>query len=56
MAGTGKLTISLTIAEWLAGQRQFGAVDLGASFSSNEVKVTEVPLHDSFPPSSANEC
>ncbi|KAJ9653114.1 hypothetical protein H2198_007664 [Neophaeococcomyces mojaviensis] len=32
MAGTGKSTISRTIAEWLVGQRSHGDVDLGASF------------------------
>ncbi|KAJ9654752.1 hypothetical protein H2198_006270 [Neophaeococcomyces mojaviensis] len=32
MAGTGKSTISYTIAQWLTQQRPFGVVDLGASF------------------------
>jgi hypothetical protein len=32
MAGTGKSTISLTIARWLAEQGRHGVVDLGASF------------------------
>lgn len=32
MAGTGKSTISLTIAKWLAEQGRHGVVDLGASF------------------------
>jgi hypothetical protein len=32
MAGTGKSTISWTIAEWLTGQGHHGVVDLGASF------------------------
>ncbi|MCJ1462809.1 hypothetical protein MMC07_001412 [Pseudocyphellaria aurata] len=31
-AGTGKTTISRTIAEWLTGQGCLGVVDLGASF------------------------
>lgn len=31
-AGTGKSTISRTVAEWLAGQGGLGGVDLGASF------------------------
>lgn len=32
MAGTGKSTISRTLAEWLTGQGRHEAVDLGASF------------------------
>jgi hypothetical protein len=32
MAGTGKSTISWTIAKWLTGQGRYGVVDLGASF------------------------
>lgn len=32
MAGTGKSTISRTLAEWLTSQGRLGAVDLGASF------------------------
>lgn len=32
MAGTGKSTISRTLAEWLTGQGCLGVVDLGASF------------------------
>ncbi|KAH0562075.1 hypothetical protein GP486_003227 [Trichoglossum hirsutum] len=32
MAGTGKSTISRTMAEWLAAQNRLGVVDLGASF------------------------
>jgi hypothetical protein len=32
MAGTGKSTISWTIAKWLVGQGHVGVVDLGASF------------------------
>src|SRR5271156_2170784 len=32
MAGTGKSTISWTLAEWLTGQGRHGLVDLGASF------------------------
>ncbi|KAL9027314.1 MAG: hypothetical protein Q9196_004145, partial [Gyalolechia fulgens] len=32
MAGTGKSTISRTVAEWVAGQGRLGGVDLGASF------------------------
>jgi hypothetical protein len=32
MAGTGKSTISWTIAKWLTCQGHLGAVDLGASF------------------------
>ncbi|KIX02675.1 uncharacterized protein Z518_08617 [Rhinocladiella mackenziei CBS 650.93] len=32
MAGTGKSTISRTIAQWLDGQSHLGVVDLGASF------------------------
>lgn len=32
MAGTGKSTISMTVAQWLAGQGHLSEVDLGASF------------------------
>lgn len=32
MAGTGKSTISRTLAEWLTNQHHLGVVDLGASF------------------------
>lgn len=32
MAGTGKSTISWTIAKWLSEQRKYGVIDLGASF------------------------
>lgn len=32
MAGTGKSTISVTVARWLAEQGRYGEVDLGASF------------------------
>jgi hypothetical protein len=32
MAGTGKSTISRTVAEWLAGHGQLGGINLGGSF------------------------